>query len=51
MDRGAWWATVDKVAKSQTQLKCLSMHAHTEWTDRQGENQDPLLIIRPAWSW
>ena len=30
MDRGAWWATVHKVAKSQTHLKQLSTHAsHT----------------------
>ena len=27
-DRGAWWATVHRVAKSQTWLKRLSMHAH-----------------------
>ena len=27
MDRGAWWATVHGAAKSQTQLKGLSMHA------------------------
>ena len=26
MDRGAWWATVHRVAKSRTQLKQLSMH-------------------------
>ena len=26
MDRGAWWATVHGVAKSETQLKLLSMH-------------------------
>ena len=26
MDRGAWWATVHGVAKSQTRLKRLSMH-------------------------
>ena len=26
MDRGAWWAAVQGVAKSQTQLKRLSMH-------------------------
>jgi len=26
MNREAWWATVHKVAKSQTQLKRLSMH-------------------------
>ena len=28
MDRGAWWATVHRVAKSQTQLKQLNMHTH-----------------------
>ena len=27
MDRGAWWDTVQTVAKSQTQLKQLSKHA------------------------
>ena len=27
LDRGAWWATVHLVTKSQTQLKRLSMHA------------------------
>ena len=32
MDRGAWWVTVDRVPKSQTQLKRLSMHTK--------ENQD-----------
>ena len=28
MDRGPWWAKVHGVAKSQTQLKWLSMHRH-----------------------
>ena len=28
MDRGAWWATVHRVAKSQTRLKGLSTHIH-----------------------
>ena len=37
IDRGAWWATVNRVAKSRTQLKCLSIHAYMciyiyEWT-------------------
>ena len=27
MDRGAWWATVHRVAKSRTRLKRLSTHA------------------------
>ena len=26
MDRGAWWATVPRVAKSQTRLNGLSKH-------------------------
>ena len=29
MDRGAWKATVHRVAQSQTQLKQLSTHAYT----------------------
>ena len=29
MDTGAWWATVHRVTKSQTQLKQLSTHTHT----------------------
>ena len=34
MVRGAWQATVHRVTKSQTQLKWISMHAHTQrkWT-------------------
>ena len=28
MNRGAWWATIHRVAKSQTQLKWFSLHAH-----------------------
>ena len=29
MDRGAWWATVDRVIQSRTQLRCLSTHTFT----------------------
>ena len=29
MDRGAWWAIVHRVAKSQARLKQFSMGAHT----------------------
>ena len=29
VDRGAWWATVHRVTKSQTQLKQLSMYTLT----------------------
>ena len=31
MDKGAWWATVHRVAKSQTWLKWLSMHTTHNW--------------------
>ena len=31
MDRGAWWATVHRVTKSQTQLKRLSMPAEQQF--------------------
>ena len=30
MDRGAWWATVHRTAKSQTRLKPLSTHTHAQ---------------------
>ena len=33
MGRGAWWAMVHRVAKSQTQLKQLSTHAHSSLTN------------------
>ena len=29
MDRGAWWATVDRVIQSRTLLRCLSTHTFT----------------------
>ena len=29
MNRGAWWATVHRITKSQTQLKRLGTHMHT----------------------
>ena len=34
VDSGAWWATVYKVAKSQTWLKQLSTHRHTRPTSK-----------------
>ena len=30
MDRGAWWAMVHRVAKSQTRLKGLCTHTHRQ---------------------
>ena len=32
LDRGTWWATVHRAAKSQTQLKQLGTHVHTQMT-------------------
>ena len=39
LDRGAWRATVHRVAKSQTQLKQLSSHAcsHSRMQDTSGK--------------
>ena len=31
IDRGAWWATVHRVAKGLTRLKCLSTHILWAW--------------------
>ena len=33
MDRGAWWVTVHRVAKSQTRQKRLSKQWRFEWMD------------------
>ena len=40
MDRGVWWVTVCGVAKSQIQLKQLSMHTHT-----------PINFCKWNWHW
>ena len=34
MDRGTWWTTVHRVAKSQTRLKRLNTHAHTHMSQK-----------------
>ena len=48
MDRGAWQATVHRVAKSQTQLKQLSMRTHSitgRW-ERAPGLQEPVLLAK-----
>ena len=40
MDRGAWWTVVHRVAKSQTRLERLSMHA-------RGTRQEALVSSEP----
>ena len=42
MDRGAWWATVHGVAKSQTQLKQLSTTAQARRESYGEGNGSPL---------
>ena len=45
MDRGAWWGIVHGVAKSQTQLKQFSTHAHTMCRERdRGEHASSTLL-------
>ena len=44
MDRGTWWDTVYRFAKSQTQLKWLSMHAHLSKNGAFGRNSQFLGV-------
>ena len=41
MDRGAWWTTVHRAAKSQTRLKGLSTHPEKPFL---GEGKSPSLL-------
>ena len=60
MDRGAWWATVHGVVKSQAQLKRLSTHAQTHmesppraWTEEarraQGTGREQEVTVHDMW--
>ena len=49
MDRGAWWPIVHRVAKSQTQLKRLSMQAH--FSNVEKENKNRKNFKKFSWSW
>ena len=43
MDRGAWWATMHRIPKTQTQLMRLSMRVlHT--SEKPGRAKDALRI-------
>ena len=46
MDRGAWWATVHSVTKSQAQLKWLSMHT---WPYQLGMSRNSLEVLNIHW--
>ena len=44
MDRGVWWATVSRVAQSETPLKQFSMHACTRLPlERTGQGRLPFM--------
>ena len=47
MDRGAWRATVDRVAKSWTQLNQPSMHSEL-WEDYSRETMAALIKVQRA---
>ena len=54
MDRGAWWATVHGVTKSQTGLKRLSTHGLVSYQGNQqrGMTLTTTLIRRvTSWAW
>ena len=44
MDRGAWWATVQRIAESQTWLKRLNTHAHWKRTESLLDSKEIKLI-------
>ena len=48
MDRGAWRFTVHGVAKSQTQLKCLSTHATSNKMVRESLWKEVACELRPG---
>ena len=47
MDRGAWWATVSRVARSWTWLKRFGTHTHTHratWLENSGVGSKAMLV-------
>ena len=57
-DRGVWWATVHRIAKSQTQLSTCALYRHKEMLlkqmtlqniklNKQGDNTQPWHILSP----
>ena len=44
MDRGGWWAIVNRVTRSQTQLKQLNTCIHTQ-THKHTDTHNILLLI------
>ena len=48
MDRGAWWATLHGVTKSQTRLKQLRMHAKQPYMSPGGPLEDNTAFAATA---
>ena len=46
MDRGAWWATVYRVTKSQTQVKQLSTYAFLFYIRRTKAEAETSLVAQ-----
>ena len=44
MDRGAWQATLNKIAKSQTLLKRLSMYTYVIYSIKDNKSHEFILI-------
>ena len=49
MDRGAWWATVHGVAKSQTQLSNLTFTFHFHALEKEMTTHSSVLAWRIPW--
>ena len=45
MDRGAWQATVNGIAKSQTLLKQLSMYTYVTYSIEDSKSHEFILIF------
>ena len=45
MDRGAWQATVNGIAKSQTLLKRLSMYTYVTYSIKDSKSHEFILIF------
>ena len=45
MDRGAWQATVNGIAKSQTLLKRLSMYTYVTYSIEDSKSHEFILIF------
>ena len=50
MGRGAWWAAVHRVAKSQTRLSDLTLTFHFHALEKEMATHSNILIWRIPWT-